>query len=49
MERVACVDNSIGFANAEGDHSCCVLAVADLPLEVYPYRHRHHRPYFLCH
>lgn len=49
MERVACVDRSIGFASAEEDHSCCVPALAGPPLEAYPYRHRHHRPNRLCH
>ena len=48
-ERVACVDSSIGFASAEEDHSCCVPALAGLPLEAYPYRHRHHHPNRLCH
>lgn len=49
MERVACVDSSIDFVGAEGHYSCWVPVVADLPPEGCPYRHRHHRPYRLCH
>ena len=48
-ERVACVGSPIDFANVEGDHSCCVPAVAGLPLEAYPYRRHHHRPCRPCH